>query len=152
MERNQIERLNQPGENRQNWCTSNRYVMSLFWNHQQSDLTDSEQQMWGRIGLPCLPGYSLPRKDWDICNGSWIVYSRIGMSGGEQLGQTDKLNSKTSKQTKFGQKLLSHIQHHSTVESRTEAGKWDKPLVLKTSWNITSSVDRVCFDWWPDCL
>ena len=55
------------------------------------------------------------------------------MSGGEQLGQTDKLNSKTSKQTKFGQKLLSHIQHHSTVESRTEAGKWDKPLVQKTS-------------------
>ena len=51
---------------------------------------------------------------------------------GEQLGQTDKLNSKTSRQTKFGQKLLSHIQHHSTIESGTEPGKWDKPLVLTT--------------------
>ena len=51
---------------------------------------------------------------------------------GEQLGQTDKLNSKTSRQTKFGQKLLSHIQHHSTIESGTGPGKWNKPLVLTT--------------------
>ena len=48
---------------------------------------------------------------------------------GEQLEQTYKLNSKT----KFGQKLLSHIQHHSTIESGTgPGGKWNKPLVLTT--------------------
>ena len=52
---------------------------------------------------------------------------------GQQLGLTDKLNSITGGQTKFGQKLLSHIQHHPTIESgAAKHGKWDKPLVLTT--------------------
>ena len=39
---------------------------------------------------------------------------------GDQVGQTDKLNSKTAGQTKFGAaRLLWHIQLHSTIESET---------------------------------
>ena len=37
---------------------------------------------------------------------------------GDQVGQTDKLNSKAAGQTKFGTaRLLLHIQLHSTIES-----------------------------------
>ena len=37
---------------------------------------------------------------------------------GDQVGQTDKLNSKTERQTKFGTAgLLWHIQSHSTIKS-----------------------------------
>ena len=42
---------------------------------------------------------------------------------GEQLGLTDKLNSITSGQTKFGQKLLSHIQHHPTIGKAQKVGQ-----------------------------
>ena len=39
---------------------------------------------------------------------------------GDQVGQTDILNSKTAGQTKFGTaRLLLHIQLHSTIESET---------------------------------
>ena len=39
---------------------------------------------------------------------------------GDQVGQTDKLNSKTAGQTKFGTaRLLWHIQLHSIIESET---------------------------------
>ena len=57
----------------------------------------------GRFGLPCLPGYSLPIKDWDICNGSWMegLGWVVESNWGKQINWILKLANKQSLDKSF---------------------------------------------------